>query len=489
MKKMKRILSLMLALMLTLAFAVPAYAATGDGSITINNPVDGQTYNAYRLFDLSLDAEGKHYGYTVNAEWNEFFTTGAGQEYVTIDATNGNVTLSKTTADDLQKLAQAAKEHAEKTSGITVYTPSKTDTALTFSGLPLGYYLVTSSNGTLQALDTTNKDAVVYEKNTAPDISKSADKTNAAYGDTVHFTIPVTKGGYAWGDYVINDTMVGLELKKESIQVSVNKTPLTPDTDYTVTSDANSLTVTILEATLNKRNAEDTDFVYPAGTEFVLEYDAVVKQVVHADNSVSMDYKTDPNVTTTTPTHTVKVANYEFTVKKVDEGKQPLDGAKFELHKSADCSDEAMKFIQTGTTYRLATADEANSATTDILAGEAKIEGLAAGTYYLKEVEAPAGYNKLVNPVEVKIIENLNNTEGNPYKGQAFDNNGNRLAPTIKIDDKTNLDGEFVLEVINKTGTELPSTGGIGTTIFYVVGVLLMVVAAVALIIKKRMSR
>lgn len=503
MKKMKRIVTMMLVLVLALALAAPVFAVETDGSITISNAVEGKTYNAYRLFDLTLDDMNKNYGYTINADWKDFFDT-EGATYVKIDTTHDNVALKENiTAAELQGLAQAAKIYAGKKPVAAVATEKATAPTLTFSNLPLGYYLVTTEVGALQALDTTNHNAVMYEKNTAPDIGKTADKTNAAYGETVHFTIPVTKGGYAWGDYVIKDTMTGLELKPDTVKVTVKSKPLVAKVDYTVASDTvsnpNTLTVTIQEATLNKRDAADTDFVYPAGTEFVLEYDAVAKATVSMENKVTMDYKTNPSVTTpdgNLPEHIVKVANYEFDVKKTNEKNEQLEGATFELHKKDDCTDDAMQFIKTGNTYRLAEADEApaegSELTSTITAGEAKIEGLAAGTYYLKEMAAPAGYNKLLKPVKVEIIEKLNENTGSTYYKQAFDDNGDRLNPTIKMNDAVvAADGAsaFVLNIINKTGTELPSTGGIGTTVFYVVGGLMMAVAVVALITKKRMAQ
>ncbi len=489
MNKMKRFLIIAMVLMLAMTMAVPALAAEPAlGSITVRNAVDGQTYRAYRLFDLSLDASGKHYGYTVNPEWNEFFTTGGGQNYVAVDPDNGGVTLTKATADDLQKLAQAAQKYA-KEKNLTALEPTETAPELKFSNVPLGYYLVTTGAGTLQALDTTDVDAVVYEKNTAPEIGKTADKTNAAIGETVHFVISVTKGGYAWGDYVIKDTMTGLVLKPETVKVKAGGAELSADNFITAFTDT-TLTVTIPEKILNLRNEQDTDFVYPAGTKFEVEYNAVANKTVDMDNTVSMEYKTDPTVSTSTPTHTVKVANYEFTVKKTDEEKHPLEGASFELHRLEDCTDAAMEFVKTENSYRLPNTAEAGSAKTSVItAGEAKIEGLAAGVYYLKEMAAPNGYNKLAKPVKVEIIEHINDIPGDLYFGQAFDSQGKRLAPTIKIDGQTELNGDFVLTVVNKSGIELPSTGGVGTTVFYVAGGILMAAAVVALILKKRRSR
>ncbi len=502
MKNLKRILSIALVFMLVFALAVPALAAEApsNGTITINNAKENETYKAYRLFDLSLDASNKNYAYTMNKDWTAFFAeNGAGHKYVKFDATNDNVALKDNiTAAELQELAAAAKMFAEQ-QNITAYSPEGTAPTLTFKNLPLGYYLVSTSAGTLQALDTTNKNAVMYEKNTTPTIGKTADKTNAAYGDIVSFKIPVTKGGYAWGDYVITDTMTGLALKADTIQVvatapNTAEVTLSKDVDYTLTSTQNGFTLTILEKTLNKRNNENTDFVYPAGTVFTIKYDAIAKKVVEMENKAELEYANSPEVGKPhdkVPAPIIKVANYEFYVQKVDESKQnQLDGAVFELYKDKDCT-QALKFVQKEAAYRLAEKSEEAQAVSEISAGKAKIEGLPAGKYYLKELKAPAGYNKLLQPVEVEIIEKRNTTVGSPYYDQAFDDNGKRIDPTIKMNgvEVPAQNAEFILQVINKTGVELPSTGGIGTTVFYVVGSVLMAAAVVALIVKKKMDR
>lgn len=489
MRKIKRILSAALALVLSLVLVMPAFAAGNVGSITINNAQPGKTYQAYRLFDLSLS--GSNYGYTLNGEWKDFFTAGAGKDMVRVDTENGNVKLEDTSAAGVQALAQAAKTYvADNTGKVTVYPSTGDAPTLTFSNLPLGYYLVTTDAGGLCALDTTDPTAEMFEKNTVPTIGKTADKTNAAYGETVSYEIPFTRGGYVWGDYVITDTMTGLDLTDGTIKIQVNQQDIAEEsytfkyTQNTPATGSHTLEVTIPAATLNK---------YEPGTQFVLIYEAVAKKTVSMDNIVTMEYKTSPDVndpSEKTPPIVVKVANYEFTVKKVNENGDTLNGATFELHKSEDCTDEAMQFVLTDSTYRLATAGEVG-ATTDIAAGEVKIEGLAAGIYYLQEIAAPDGYNKLVKPVKVEIFENLNNTEGNQYKGQAFDNDGHRIDPTIKMNDTdvSKTGSEFILTVVNKTGDELPSTGGIGTTVFYVVGGVLVLAAVVLLVVKKRMAR
>ncbi|WP_461815678.1 SpaA isopeptide-forming pilin-related protein [Faecalimonas sp.] len=487
MKKMKRILSAALALILTLVLVTPAFAAGQDtnksGTITINNAEPGKTYKAYRLFDLSYDGKG-HYGYTVNEAWVKFFTEDAeGKALVNIDETNGNVTLKDNTEQGMQNLASKAKSYAETNTipAVKEYTTQANEKKVTFANLPLGYYMTTTNAGGLYALDTTNPNTEMFEKNTKPTINKSADKTNAAYGEIVNYEIPFTIGGYIWGDYIITDIMTGLDMTDEqvkNVKISLNNQNISES--YTVKYDknspkagANTLKVTIPAETLKK---------YTSGTKLVLKYAAVAKKTVSMDNKVSMEYNNGPNKTEKTPEYEVKVANYEFVVKKTDEDDKVLDGAVFGLYTDAACTEQnRMKFIKTENKYRLAEKNENGVA--DIVAGQVTIEGLAAGTYYLKEISAPDGYNKLIKPVKIVITENRN-AEGT----SAFDNLGNRIDPTITMNDGqiNKVGNEFILKIINKTGTELPSTGGIGTTIFYAVGSVLILAAVIVLMIKKR---
>lgn len=492
MKKMKLYLGLMLLALLAIVAPPPASAAPAaprTGSITIENPEKEGGYTAYRLFDLTLDSSNTRYGYTVNAEWNDFFTgSGAGAKYVAIDPTHGNVTLKSDTADSLRDLTQDAKKYAADR-GLQGIKPTQTEPQVKFTGLELGYYLVASPAGALAALDTTNPDVSVKEKNKVPSIGKAADKTNAGIGETVHFTIKVTKGSHAWGPYVIKDTMTGLTLKPESVAVkqagaSLNQGDWSKKVKPELVA-AHDLEVTINQDALNR---------YPDGTEFTVEYDAIANKVVEMDNTVSMDYKTDPNTDKTTPSHTVKVANYEFTIEKVDQDKASLAGATFELHKMKDCSDKAMTFslAADGATDGVKVYRPSADGKAVIEAGKAKIEGLPAGTYYLKEIAAPDGYNKLIDPVEIKIEAQINTDSGDPFHNQAFKTVGGRVQridPIVTIDGSPVSAPDFKFQVVNKSGAELPSTGGMGTTMFYIAGGGMMVAAVAALAAKKRMSR
>ena len=148
-----------------------------------------------------------------------------------------------------------------------------------------------------------------------------------------------------------------------------------------------------------------------------------------------------------------------------------MDGAEFKLYSNEDLADEhEIKVVKDGNNYRVATAEEIAAdpkvVVNVIEAGHVNIKGLAAGTYYLVETKAPAGYNKLKEAVKVEIED--------------LDEDDNDLLSTVTAKE---------VSVENKAGVELPATGGIGTTIFYVVGGVLVVAAGVLLVVKKRTAK
>ena len=153
-----------------------------------------------------------------------------------------------------------------------------------------------------------------------------------------------------------------------------------------------------------------------------------------------------------------------------------LSGAKFVLYRM----DSGVKKYATLTNNKIDgwVTDKGEATTLETSgAGDILIEGLNVGTYYLEETEAPAGYNKLTKPIEVKITATSDATgvsETVEYRNQ----NDSTYTPAT----------DATVKVLNKAGTQLPSTGGIGTTLFYVIGGGLMAVAAVLLVTKKRMN-
>ena len=464
-KTFKKLFAALLAAALVLAMAVPAFAETNatKGSITIDNAVDGETYTIYRMFKLdSYNAESNTYSYTVESDWEGFFKTGAGSSYIDLDS-NGHPTWK--TGADAAAFAKAALTWADNSS--TIHDDGQglaSNKTVSFSNLPLGYYLVDSSLGALCGLNTTNPNATIREKNEKPEIKKEvqtsagdwSSENNAKIGDTVEYKVEIKVADGAQ-KYTVTDTMSkGLTFNSGSLKVTANGTTAVAS-DYTLTPTTNGFTLELPEtyvSTLTK------------GTTIIVTYNATLnkKAVIDGDgntNEVKLGYGNHQN---TVPSK-VTTKSYQFDLVKVDgTTNKLLDGAEFEL---AD-GETKLSFVKDDDgNYRVAAAGEDGATTTiAVKNGKVNIYGLAGKTYTLTETKAPAGYNKLVTPETVNLAE------------------GSKAHATF--DANVYKDGGVVVE--NHAGTVLPSTGGMGTTLFYVVGGGLMVAAVVLLVTKKRME-
>lgn len=460
-KTFKKLFAALLAAALVLAMAVPAFAVTNatKGSIKIDHTVSGETYTIYRMFKLdSYNAESNTYSYTVEPAWETFFSTGAGSSYIDLDS-NGHPTWK--TGADAAAFAKAALTWAadKKISGTK---ETATGDTVTFSNLDLGYYLVDSSLGALCGLNTTNPDATIKEKNEKPEIKKEvqtsagdwSSENNAKIGDTVEYKVEIKVADGAQ-KYTVTDTMSkGLTFNNSSLKVTANDAVTT---DYTLTSTTNGFTLVLPEtyvSTLTK------------GTTIIVTYNATLNKdaVIDGDgnaNEVKLSYGNHQN---TVPSK-VTTKSYQFDLVKVDgTTNKLLDGAEFEL---AD-GETKLSFVKdTAGNYRVATTgDEGATTTITVKNGKVNIYGLAGKTYTLTETKAPDGYNKLVTSETVNLAD------------------GSKTHATIV--DSVYKDGGVVVE--NHAGTVLPSTGGMGTTLFYVIGGGLMVAAVVLLVTKKRME-
>lgn len=464
-KTFKKLFAALLAAALVLAMAVPAFAVTNatKGSITIDGTVSGETYTIYRMFKLdSYNAESKTYSYTVESAWEGFFKTGAGGNYITLDG-QGHPTWNAAKSQDSDKaeFAKLALKWAADNK-ITGTEETATGNTVTFSGLDLGYYLVDSSLGALCGLNTTNPDATIKEKNEKPEIKKEvqtsagdwSSENNAKIGDTVEYKVEIKVADGAQ-KYTVTDTMSkGLTFNNSSLKVTANDAVTT---DYTLTSTTNGFTLVLPEtyvSTLTK------------GTTIIVTYNATLNKdaVIDGDgnaNEVKLSYGNHQN---TVPSK-VTTKSYQFDLVKVDgTTNKLLDGAEFEL---AD-GETKLSFVKdTAGNYRVATTGEEGATTTiTVKNGKVNIYGLAGKTYTLTETKAPDGYNKLVTSETVNLAD------------------GSKTHATIV--DSVYKDGGVVVE--NHAGTVLPSTGGMGTTLFYVIGGGLMVAAVVLLVTKKRME-
>ena len=467
MKHVRKILTLFVALAMALALSLPAFAASGtnnnSGSITINNAVPGQTYNIYQVLVLeSYDTDKNAYAYKANPAWENWLKTQA--SYVSIDE-QGYVTWVENA--DVVAFAKEALAYAKANKIAATQTKTATSETVTFSDLSLGYYLVESSLGTLCSLDTTNPSVIMEEKNEPPTVEKKVqedstrdwgDDNTAQIGDTVNFktTITIKPGAQ---NYVLHDEMSeGLTLDPKSIVLTLNDAPLEQKYYAVLTAnldDGCDFHITFTQSYLDTIT-EDTVVVVTYSA--ILNEKAVISVEANT-NKTKLDYG-EKNETTWDET---KTYTFSFDIVKTDEDNKILDGAKFRLYDSATGGNEIPVVQISEGVYRLAKAGE-TGVEMETFNGQIEVSGLDANTtYWLQETKAPDGYNKLPGRVEVKIEEdNLNAT----VEDGAWGNGG--------------------VHVVNKTGSLLPSTGGMGTTLFYIGGGALVVLAIVLLVIKKR---
>ena len=468
-KTFKKLFAALLAAALVLAMAVPAFAVTNatKGSITISKTVTDETYTIYRMFKLdSYNAESNTYSYTVESDWEGFFKTGAGGNYITLDGQN-HPTWTAADENDSTTVAAFAKAALAWAADKKISGTKETATGdtVTFSNLDLGYYLVDSSLGALCGLNTTNPNATIKEKNEKPEIKKEVQtsagdwsrENNAKIGDTVEYKVEIKVADGAQ-KYTVTDTMSkGLTFNSTSLKVAVGSTFATADTDYTLTPTENGFTLELPESYVS---------TFTKGTVILVTYNATLNKdaVIDGDgntNKVTLSYGNHQN---TVPSE-VTTKSYQFDLVKVDgTTNKLLDGAEFEL---AD-GETKLSFVKdTAGNYRVAMTGEDGATTTiTVKGGKVNIYGLAGKTYTLTETKAPDGYNKLVTSETVNLAD------------------GSKTHATIV--DSVYKDGGVVVE--NHAGTVLPSTGGMGTTLFYVIGGGLMVAAVVLLVTKKRME-
>lgn len=465
---MKKIISVLLALVMTLALSVSALAAE-TGTITVDNPISGQTYTAYKIFDVTYDTAKKAYSYTIDST-NEWFSTVEAYAQdtnhgLTLTQVTGSTTYIVTTTDAFSAPDFAVRLKAAK-DGKTGTVLTAVGTTVSASNLPLGYYFVSSTGGALCNLTTTDPTVTIHDKNDIP-FNKVDDKESVDVGEVVTYTItgkvPDTTGFTSY-TYKFTDTMSeGLTFQKD-IVVKIGNTDVTSACTITYTPSAEAATG--FEVTIPVMNYQNQ-----VGAAITVTYTAIVNEHAVATvekNHATLTYSNDPtnseSKTTTPPdeetVYSAKIVIDKYAANKdnAEDTSKKLAGAQFVLYKMDGTNKLYYKWNTTTEKVEWVERAKADVVTTDG-DGAAFFAGIADGTYYLEEIAAPAGYNLLKDPVEVTVAGS-----------------------------KTEIAKLTVTEqVANSTGTELPSTGGMGTTIFYVLGGVLMAGAFVLLVVRKRM--
>lgn len=494
MKHIKKLAGLLLALTMVFVLATAAFAqdvgtdATGKGTITISNAAKGETYSVYKLFNATVSVADGKIAYTgdIPTGLEAYFTADSEGNITATEAAKSGENMSDGLKEALATWAKGATPSAD---------PTVSDgSTLNFKGLDYGYYVITSTQGGTNTIsvDSTNPTAEVVDKNsTTPSglekkVPEGGDNVNI--GDTVTYTVKFKTANYDGTkqitSYTITDTLP--DFLKDVTVTSITIDGVAYEVDGKVPQfDAVKKSITIPWAN------EDGTSLYKNGAVIEITYTAVVTEKAAIagtgnTNNVTVTWTTTEGSTTDKLETSETIYTYAIALKKVNEKGAPLSGAVFQLpfyvKKTAD-TDGA--YIYAGT----ASGDDLTNQLTTPEDGVIVVKGVKAGKYEITEVTAPNGYNKLTASVIVKAKKTEATTTHTTFY---LDENGNvvdtKSETTVDVKyDNEKLAATAIL-VVNKAGTELPSTGGIGTTIFYVLGSILVIGAAVLLVTKKRMG-
>lgn len=494
MKFMKKLAGMALAFVMVMSMSVPVMAA----NITVEGGADSAEYKAYRLLDATTgtvqtdSGSETTYAYTLNTKYENALKTVTDKETqkdIVSYISNLNDAQTRTFADDVW----------EQIKGMDAdYTSSSNE----FSNVAQGYYLIAESRTggendsySLVMLDTAGQsDLEMTTKEDVPEQTKKVTEKNDSTGytsglqdgadydisDKVPFTLTGTVADdYASYDsyyYAFHDKMdAGLTLDASSVEVTVDETPL-QDNEYQLnTSPSDGCTFEIVIPDLKKLSSATAS----ANSTIVVTFEATLNGsaalgATGNDNDSRLEFSNNPyneNDHSYTPWDKVTVFTYELNVDKIDGDEQPLSGAGFTLYKynNATGSYEAVgSEIKDVTTFTF--------------------KGIDAGRYKLVESTVPDGYNK-ADDIEFVVVAEYDTESADPQltELEVQDLNGNVISGADMTFTADMASGQIGTDVVNQSGNELPSTGGMGRTILYVTGGSVMLIAVVLLITKRRM--
>ncbi|MBR5717550.1 MAG: SpaH/EbpB family LPXTG-anchored major pilin [Clostridia bacterium] len=479
MKRLSKILAAVVAVALVLALAVPALA---NGTITILNPGE-HTYTAYKIFDVT--GTGDNLTYTVAEPWKTAIKDAleAGEIEGLEIVENDVVELSNFSAADF---AAWAKDNIP--SGAASYILAENaDGEITTGSIPDGYYLVVPDTGDRASLCTViGNDVSVQNKSDMPfdkvviDNGEEAKESDVQVGDTlefeIHGVVPALDADQESYFYLVTDRLTdGLTLDEDSVEVTIGGTQV----ELMVVTDPNAILTgnQIRYITDNSGrlcgfdlSLDMMDEDLTAGDAIVISYTATVNNnavSVVSENFATLDYGDENN-----QSHKESMTKHytsNIVIDKYETGspESKVEGAGFILYRMNGSDKEYYSVdASTGVVSWVADEDDATEVTTD-KEGAAVFAGLADGTYYLHESTVPNGYVGLTEDIEVEIDGSDSTTVG-LTDSQVF----------IALNE--------IVRVENTPGSLLPSTGGMGTYLFYIVGGVLVVAALAAIVVSSR---
>ena len=502
MKAMKKMVTMLLVIAMVLSLNVTAFAAKLEtGTLKVHGAeLAGKDVTAVLMFNANVDSEDAYIGkgdtvaYELDAAWQDFFNKklnkGSGVNATSDEAYQYAVALTGT---DLVNFAKEAKAEAKAKGMIgTVIKADSTDTA-TFANLAAGYYLVFPESGSTSADRQTDamlvnvpgeKAANLELKSKYPTVDKTVDanvdntfgeQESAQIGDTVNFQlrseVPDMSEYTTYKFRFVDNMSAGLSYVDKSVKVTIGATVI-PEGNYTVAYDSAKNMLTVEFADLKAVGGIN------AGDPVKVEYSAVLNEKAEVEvantNKAHVEYSNDPNTDGMGSSKEDKADVYTFdiVVNKHNDAGQVLPGAVFKLK---DADKNVVKLVkESDTEYRVAKDGEVSAVETFVTVETTNItvKGLETGVYYLEEVTAPTGYNKLTEDVKIEIAAQYG--EGAPT-----------LTYTVTYAGQAQTGNTSLIKVLNKTGAVLPETGSIGTIGLTLAGVAL-VIAGITMTSRKK---